>query len=87
LPEIKDIHDIEGLQNRLRAWNDIRWHGCEVSCETPRGKVTERAQVRNFEGMLASPLTIVDNIAQLLAFYKAAILNGIEIRNDAKFTE
>lgn len=79
LPEIKDINDIEGLQKRIAAWNDIEWHGCEVSCETPKGEVTERAWVRNFEGMPASPLTIVENIAELLAFYKAAVMNGIEI--------
>lgn len=79
LPEIKDIFDIKGIEKRLKAWKDIKWHGCEVSCETPKGKVTEQAWVRNFEGMLASPLIIVQNIAELLAFYKAAILNGIEI--------
>lgn len=79
LPEIKYIFDIKGIEKRLKAWKDIKWHGCEVSCETPKGKVTEQAWVRNFEGMLASPLIIVQNIAELLAFYKAAILNGIEI--------
>lgn len=78
LPEIKDIFDIEGIEKRLKAWKDIKWHGCEVSCETPKGKVTEQAWVRNFEGMSASPLIIVQNIAELLAFYKAATLNGIE---------
>ena len=79
LPEIKDIFDIEGLEKRLKAWKDIKWQGCEVSCKTPKGKVTEQAWVRNFEGILASPLTIVGNIAELLAFYKAATINGIEI--------
>ncbi len=79
LPGIKDIFDIEGLEKRLKAWKDIKWQGCEVSCKTPKGKVTEQAWVRNFEGMLASPLTIVGNIAELLAFYKAATINGIEI--------
>jgi len=79
LPEIKDIFDIEGLKKRIEAWKDIKWHGCEAWCETPKGKVIKRAWVRNFEGMLASPLTIVENIAKLLAFYKASILNGIEI--------
>ncbi len=79
LPEIKNIFDIEGIKQRQKVWKDIKWHGCEVSCETPKGKVTEQAWVRNFEGMLASPLIIVQNIAELLAFYKAATLNGIEI--------
>lgn len=79
LPEIKDFFDIEGFEKRLKSWKDIKWHGCEVSCETPKGKVMGRAYVRNFEGMLASPLIIVENIAELLAFYKAAILNGIEM--------
>ena len=63
----------------VEAWKDIKWRGCEVSCETPKGKVTEQAWVRNFEGMPASPLIIVLNIAELLALYKAATLNGIEI--------
>lgn len=79
LPEIKDIFDIEGPEKRLKAWKDIKWYGCEISCKTPKGKVTERAWVRNFEGTSASPLTIVENIAELLAFYKAATINGIEI--------
>lgn len=60
-------------------WKDIKWHGYEVSFETPKGKVIERSYVRNFEGMMASPLTIVKNVAEFIAFYKAAILNGIEI--------
>jgi len=79
LPEIKDIFNTEGLSRRLKAWKNIERHGCEISCETPKGKVTERAYVRNFEGTLASPLTIAQNIAELLAFSKAAILNGIKI--------
>lgn len=79
LPEMKDIFDIEGLERRIKSWNDIEWHGCKVSCETPKGKVIEQAWVRNFEGLMASPLVIVENIAMLLAFYKASILNGIEI--------
>lgn len=79
LPEIKDIFDMEGIEKRLKTWKDIKWHGREVSCETPKGKVTEQAWVRNFERMLASPLIIVQNIAELLAFYKATTLNGIEI--------
>ena len=79
LPEIRGVFDIERVVKRLKAWKNIKWHGCEVSCKTPKGKSTEQAWVRNFEGMLASPLIIVKNIAELLAFYKAAILNGIKI--------
>jgi len=79
LPEIKDIFDTEGLRRRLKAWKNIEWQGCEVSCETPKGKVTKRAWVRNFEGMTVSPIIIVRNIAELLAFYKAANLNGIVV--------
>jgi len=79
LPEIKGIFDIEGHERKLKAWKDIKRYGYEVSCETPKGKVTERAWVRNFGGMFASPLIIVRNIAELLAFYKAATINGIEI--------
>lgn len=79
LPEIKDIFDTEGLERRLKAWENIKWFGYEVSCETPKGKVTERALVRNFEGMLASPIIIARNIAELLALYKAATINGFVI--------
>jgi hypothetical protein len=79
LPEIKNFFDIKGIEKRLEIWKNVRWHGCEVSCKTPKGKVTEQAWVRNFEGMIASPLIIVQNIAELLAVYKAATLNGIEI--------
>jgi hypothetical protein len=77
LPEIKNIFDIKGQENRPKMWKNIKWHGCEVSCNTPKGKVTKQAWVRNFEGMLVSPLIIVRNIAELLAFYRAATLNGI----------
>lgn len=79
LPEIKNFFDVEGLGKSLKSWKDIEWQGCEVSFQTPRGKVTQQAWVRNFEGMLASPIIIVENIAELLALYKAAIVNGIKI--------
>lgn len=83
LPEIKldsNIEDLkESLDKRLESWNDIMYHGCEVECETSKGRVKERAWIRNFEGMLVSPLIIVKNIAELLAFYKAATINEIEI--------
>lgn len=78
LPEIKDIFDVEGIRKTIRAWKEIKWHGYEVICETPKGKSTGVAWVRNFEGM-ASPLIISKNIAELLALYNAATLNGIII--------
>lgn len=78
LPEIKDITDIAGLENKIKAWDSIEWHGCEVSFETPKGIALGRAFARNFEGMV-SPITIVMNIAELLAFHNAATLNGIKI--------
>jgi len=79
LPGIKDFFDIEGIKKRLKAFKDIKWQGCEVSFQTPKGKVTKQAWVRNFEGMEASPLIIVENIAELLALYEAATINGIKI--------
>lgn len=79
LPEIKNYFDVEGLKKRLKIFKDIKKQGCEVSFQTPKGKVTKQAWVRNFEGMEASPLVIVENIAELLALYEAAIINGIKI--------
>jgi hypothetical protein len=79
LPEIKDIYDIEGLTKRTNAWKFIEWHGCKVSCITSRGIVTDTAWVRNFEGISASPIVIVENIAQLRAFYKVASLHNVNI--------
>ncbi|MBA7533708.1 hypothetical protein ES705_25951 [subsurface metagenome] len=79
LPEIRDIFDLEELKKRFKAWEEIKWHGYEVTCETRKGKVTEKAWVRNFEGMWASPLIISKNIAELLALYRATTLNGIII--------
>jgi len=64
---------------KLKDINGIKWYGCKVSCDTPNGKVIERAWVRNFEGGLASPIIIVRNIAELLAFNKAADINGIQV--------
>lgn len=79
LPEMRDFFDINGLEKRIKAWKDIQWHGCEVTCETPKGKVTHKAWVRNFEGMLASPLIIVQNIAELLVLCEVATQNGIKV--------
>jgi hypothetical protein len=79
LPEIKDFFDIERLEARLDAMKNIEWQGCKASCETPKGKVIQQAWVRNFEGMHASPLIIVKNIAELLLFCKVAKINGIKL--------
>ena len=76
LPE-DDPFDIEGLKKRVEAWKTIEWHCCEVTCETIKGLVTEKAKVRNFEGGFASPIIIAKNIAELIAFFRVAIQNGI----------
>lgn len=77
LSELRDIFDIDGLEKRVEAWKDIEWHGFEVTCETLKGKAIESAWVRNIESDWASPIIIAKNIAELLALYNAATINGI----------
>ena len=79
LPNFKGIEDIEGFKKRIEAFKNIEWHGYEVICETHKGKVRETAWVRNVESNWASPMIIAKNIAELLALYSAAILNGIVV--------
>jgi len=76
LPDV-DLFDDEGLEKIKKAMADIEWHGYEVTCETLKGKVIETAWVRNFENEWASPMIIVKNIAELLALYEAARINGV----------
>ena len=79
LPEIKDLFDIEGLEKRLEAYKNVEWVGCEVSCETPKGIVKEKVEVRNFEDEFIEPYSIACSIAMLLAYHEIAVLNGIKI--------
>jgi hypothetical protein len=79
LPEIKDLFDIEGLEKRLEAYKNVEWVGCEVSCETPKGIVKEKVEVRNFEDEFIEPYGIACSIAMLLAYHEIAVLNGIKI--------
>jgi hypothetical protein len=79
LPEIKDLFDIEGLEKRLEAYKHVEWVGCEVSCETPKGIVIKKVEVRNFEDEFIEPCSIANCIAMLLAYHEIAELNGIEI--------
>ncbi|QTA37579.1 DUF2726 domain-containing protein [Thermosipho ferrireducens] len=64
---------------RINSYNRIEWIGCEAWCETPKGKITSKVWIRNFEGILVSPLSIVKNIAELSVYYKTAIKNGVKI--------
>lgn len=79
LPELKDIFDFEGMEKILESWKNIKRHGYEVTCETIKGKVSEIAWVRNFENQGVSSINIARNIAELLALYNAAAINGIII--------
>jgi hypothetical protein len=79
LPEIKDLFDIEGLEKRLEVYKNVEWVGCEVSCETPKGIVKEKVEVRNFEDEFIEPYGIACSIAMLLAYHEIAVLNGIKI--------
>lgn len=77
LPEVKDIFDIEGWENMVKAFNEVQEFGYKVICETHKGKAEGIAWVRNIESSWTSPLIIAKNIAELLAIYKAANMNGI----------
>jgi len=81
--EMKDIYDID---NQQKTAEDIKRYGCEVSCETPKGRVVKQSWIRNFGVTSFLPLTIVENISTLLAFYEAATLNGVKIENYDNFT-
>jgi len=79
LPEMKSFDDIETLQKRIEKMKDVEWVGCEAYCETPKGIIYERAWIRNFEGDIASPIVIVNNIVELMLLYKVIFLFEIEM--------
>lgn len=73
LPDF-DWNTFEGFEARIRAWKDvIRW-GCKYTVHTTFGDISETAWVRNFKGSGVSPMTIVENIARLLAYNRAVKL-------------
>ncbi len=80
LPDIKGMDDYDGLHARLNALKNVSWVGCKFYCETRKGRVSETAWVRNFEGDLVSPTTIAHNIAELLVFDKVAQLFNIKTK-------
>ena len=69
IPELPTIGTVS-FNEFKKAWEEIQWHCYEVFNE--RLNVKSTAMVRNFEGIHASPLVIVENIANLLFFYKLA---------------
>lgn len=72
---------------KKNVFGSNRWHGCECYCDTPKGRISEVAWVRNFEGSYASPITIVRNIAELLVLHKAAIINEIQTKKPIHETQ
>ncbi len=81
-PDIKGLHDYEGIKKRVEAMEKVEWQGCEVNWETPDGTIVKEVWIRNFKGTEASPLTIVQNIADLLTLYEVAKRYQVEIPND-----
>jgi hypothetical protein len=79
LPEMKSLDDIETLEKRIEKMKEVEWVGCEIYCETSKGTIYEKAWIRNFEGEIASPLVIVQNIVELMLLYKVAFLFEINI--------
>jgi hypothetical protein len=79
VPKIKDLFDVKGLEKILEVYRNVEWVGCEVSCETPKGIVKKKVEVRNFEDEFIEPCGIARSIAMLLAYHEIAELNGIKI--------
>lgn len=79
LPDIEGLQDTKGIEKRIEAFEKVEWVGCEVWCETPDGKMVREAWIRNFDKTNASPLIIVQNIADLLIFSELAKQYGIKI--------
>lgn len=69
-PELPDYdwHTGKGFQARIAAWKNVRRWGCKYTAHTTLGDFSETAWVRNFEGASASPMSIAENIAGLLAY-------------------
>lgn len=78
-PNTKGLHDYEGIKQRVEALKKVKWQGCEVHWETPDGTIVREAWIRNFEGTSASPLIIIQNIADLLTLYEIAEKYQVEI--------
>lgn len=67
VPIPPDFFDTEALKKRIEAINYAVRVGCVYSIATSFGEVEKTAWVRNIEGFGVSPLTISENIAELLA--------------------
>lgn len=63
-----DLFDVQAFKHRVEALKHIRRVGCKVTLDTPEGKFSETAWVRNFQEFGVSPTTIAENIASLILF-------------------
>jgi len=70
LPDIKDLFDIKAIEARINAMKKTIREGCRVEINTSKGIIAQESWVRNFEGFGISPISIVRNIAEYLAFKK-----------------
>ncbi len=74
LPDIKGLHDVEGLRARAEAMKHTIRVGCQVVISEPI-PVIQAVWVRNFEGYGVSPLIVAQNVARYLAFKRAYFLS------------
>lgn len=66
-PVPRDLFDFETIKKRFEAFAHADWIGCVYTIDTSFGRVERTAWVRNIEGFGVSPLTMAENIAELLA--------------------
>jgi hypothetical protein len=68
LPEGDALSDPVVLRRRLEAWPTIERFGCRVTVDAEPVPVVRTAWVRNVEGFGVFPMTVAQNVAELLAF-------------------
>jgi hypothetical protein len=56
---------------RVAAFKDVVRFGCRIVVKTPKIPVICTTWVRNFEDCGASPLSVVENICEYIAFKRA----------------
>jgi hypothetical protein len=76
-PAPRDWLDVEGFRQRIEALKKAKRAGCRHTLRTSLGEVSAEAWIRNIEGHGVSPVSLVHDIAELLAAKKALSVCGL----------
>lgn len=76
-PVPRDWLDVEGFRQRIEALKKAKRVGCRHTLRTSLGEVSAEAWIRNIEGHGVSAVSLVHDIAELLAAKKALSVCGL----------